>query len=182
MISEWLLIKVFFTACHQSWGKVSLVSVCLFTRGPRVTIIDDALDLPVQGPLGHQTGDPSPGPIDNDIWWPSLDTCSNFFTRGPPNPSIHLVPKACTVGKQAVCILLECFLFILIFFVVLLVELDGFSNSKWGKLNCHHPRQEFQGCRSGTVIAQLCRRAVSWLGIIIIIFFLLQLRINNLCK
>ena len=57
---------------------------------------------------------PSPRPWsypDNDIWWLNLETCSNF-TWGP-------LPLVLTSGgywstygwhKQAVCILLECFL------------------------------------------------------------------------
>ena len=64
----------------------SQVCVCLSTGGggPHVTITHDALALTVQGPswpwtppdMGHGTPGPAPA---SDIWWPSLETCSNLF-------------------------------------------------------------------------------------------------------
>ena len=103
-----------------------LTGVCLsFSWGPHVTIIHDALELTVQAPLqtwGMRTlgSHPEMGHGDShlasDIWWPSLETCSNLFIgphcSGSPSPCYwHLVAtEARMVGKQAVCILLECFL------------------------------------------------------------------------
>ena len=55
---------------------------------------------------GHQTC----GPPTSDIWWWSLETCSNLFIW-VFSREWHLVvateSKACAVSKQAVCILLE---------------------------------------------------------------------------
>ena len=70
------LIFVIFTARQRSCGKVmlSVVSVCLFTRGCHVTIIHDALPPPPSA-----------------IWCPRLQTCSNLFTCRLPPPSWHLV-------------------------------------------------------------------------------------------
>ena len=77
--------------------KVASVSHSVHSGCPHVTITRDALDLTVQvllalPSLGHQTWDPSPprpttsdmgprspGPA-SDIWWPSLEPCSNLFT------------------------------------------------------------------------------------------------------
>ena len=74
------------TTCQWSCEKV--LSVCSHGgMGSRVTNTHDALDLTVQGPLGPgpdpppRTWDPSPA---GNIWWPSLGTCSNLFTSGPP--------------------------------------------------------------------------------------------------
>ena len=52
-------------------------------------------------------------PCPTDIWWSSLETCSNLFNCGPtPSQYWHLVvaTKTCTFCKRAVCILLECIL------------------------------------------------------------------------
>ena len=56
------------------------------------------------------------GPPTSDIWWPSLETCSNFFI-GPHCRDTqwywHLVViEALMVGRQIVRILLECFLLV----------------------------------------------------------------------
>ena len=88
------------------------------------------LDLTVQGPLAppFQRWDPS----GSDIWWPSLETCSNLFASGSPSSDIwrssleicsklftwgpfpwywHLVAtQAHTDSKRAVYVLLECVL------------------------------------------------------------------------
>ena len=55
--------------------------------------------------------DLAPTPLATDIWWSTLETCSNLFTWGPFRKG-HLVvaTEAHMVCKQAVCILLECFL------------------------------------------------------------------------
>ena len=47
----------------------------------------------------------------NDIWWPILKTCSNLFTWGHSQCWHRMAIEAHIVGKQAVCIPLECFLF-----------------------------------------------------------------------
>ena len=74
------------------------------------------ISLPIQiwdkGPL---TPAPALAPPTSDIWWPSLETYSNLFIgphcTAPTHQYWHLVAtKAHTVGKQAVCIRLECFL------------------------------------------------------------------------
>ena len=43
-----------------------------------------------------------------DIWWPSLETCSNLFTSGAPPPHCSTWGQS----KWVVRILLECFLVI----------------------------------------------------------------------
>ena len=53
-----------------------------------MTITHDALDLIVQPPPNMGHGDPWPCNPAGDIWWPSLETCSNLFIglhcTGPP--------------------------------------------------------------------------------------------------
>ena len=63
--------------------------VCLSTWGPHVTITHDALDLTVQGsyPQKSDLGPPALPPA-SDIWWSSLETCSNLFIWGPPASDI----------------------------------------------------------------------------------------------
>ena len=64
-----------------------------------MTITQNALDLiALVHPLLDIRDDPPPGPglPASDIWWPSLETCSNN--------------EPFMVAKQAVRILLECFL------------------------------------------------------------------------
>ena len=87
--------------------------------GSHVTITHGALELIVQGtpwPWPSWTWDfwgplPQPPPT-SDIWWSPLGTCSNLFTSGPS-------PMGLTSGgnwnrygqgKQAVHIILKCFL------------------------------------------------------------------------
>ena len=56
----------------------------------------------------------------SDIWWPRLDTCSNSFTWGSPmvltsgGGYCRSIYSHC---KQAVSILLECFLVFFVFFI-----------------------------------------------------------------
>ena len=72
-------------------------------------------------PPRHQIWDLPPSPA-TDIWWSSLETCSNLFTWGPnPQRYWHLVQatKTCPVGKQAVCILLQCCLVMLVLYFYL---------------------------------------------------------------
>ena len=65
----------------------------------------------------------------SDIWWPSLESCSNVFI-GPhckvPPPSQWywqlVTTKAHTVGKEAVCIILECFLVVQHFWATLSIK------------------------------------------------------------
>ena len=69
--------------------------VCLFNH--------DALDLTVQDPLLPAT----------DIWWLTLEICSNLFAWGPPSrvtSGVVVATEARTVCKRAIRILLECFL------------------------------------------------------------------------
>ena len=69
--------------------------------------------LPTDHPW-HQIWGPTPPPI-TDIWWTSLETCSNLFTWGssptpPSNCYWHLVVATETlmVAKRSASILLEC--------------------------------------------------------------------------
>ena len=79
-----------FTAHQRSWGKVmfSLMCVCLSTgvwdRGTHVTITYDTLDLTALDPVAQLPPLWTLGLTASDIWWPSLETCSNLFTWGPP--------------------------------------------------------------------------------------------------
>ena len=59
--------------------------------------------------MGHET---LPYPLTSDIWWPSLETCSNVFTSGLllPHQCRHLVVKHIWSVQEVVCILVECFL------------------------------------------------------------------------
>ena len=61
---------------------MSVYQSVILSRVSHVTISHDALDLNVQGPQTSDMGSPSPGshPSVSDIWWPSLETCSNMFT------------------------------------------------------------------------------------------------------
>ena len=69
-------------------------------------------------------------PLPSDIWWPSLKTCSNLFIglhcTGPP-PTILTAGGHRTVGKQAVCILLES---LLVFFTLDLIVLKSMIGRK----------------------------------------------------
>ena len=51
-------------------------------------------------------------PPATDIWWPTLETCSNAFAWGQPTSRATSSggPEACTVCKRVVWILLKCFL------------------------------------------------------------------------
>ena len=97
--------------------------------GSHVTIVHDALDLTVQGL--SSVGPPRHGTSASDIWWSSLDTCSNFFTSGSPSPCLTFGGYWSTYGRRkwAVCILLEC---------LLVVCLDSLTscNSPFGILGC----------------------------------------------
>ena len=58
--------------------------VCLFTRGPHVTITHDAMDVTVEATPLYRALVPSlynvaASPA-GDIWWPRLETYSNLFT------------------------------------------------------------------------------------------------------
>ena len=84
---------------QRSCGKVMflLVSVCLFMGREEVlnvTITHDTLDLTLQGPSPrHQIWDYPPvlSSSASDIWWPSLETYSNFFIWTPtPPPSTDI--------------------------------------------------------------------------------------------
>ena len=86
----------YFTARQRSCGKVmfSLVSVCLFQRW-RVSPCDHCTwwigslctvtppPIPCYNPPRHETWESLAPPPAGDIWWPSLETCSNLFTWGP---------------------------------------------------------------------------------------------------
>ena len=70
--------------------------------------------IPWKGQVGYPSPDiRSGGPPASDIWWLSLETCSNLFTW-TPSPEQHLVVateyEGCTVSRWVVCILLEWFL------------------------------------------------------------------------
>ena len=60
-----------------------------------------------------------------DIWLSSLETCSNWFTQGhTPHWYWHLVvaTETRTFGKRAACILLKCFLVVIVTVVKFLIE------------------------------------------------------------
>ena len=63
------------------WEGNVLADVCLSVHsggegGPNVTIIHDALNLTVQSPFPPSDMQS----LSSDIWWSSLETCSNLFT------------------------------------------------------------------------------------------------------
>ena len=101
-------ITFIFYRPQRSCGKVkfSLVSVCLFVC--LFTLGMDILMWPPSLAIRHATPSFSPF-FASDIWWPSLDTCSNLFAWGP-QWYWHLVTEARSVRKRAVRILLEGFL------------------------------------------------------------------------
>ena len=96
---------------YQSPTKVlfSLVSGCLFMWGPHVTNTHYALDLTVQPPSPSDMR-----PIGSSPSPPPLVTSGGNHCRPVQTCSLdqywHLVAKACTIGKRAARILLECFL------------------------------------------------------------------------
>ena len=68
-----------------------LVTLLHKSRGSRVTLSHDALDHTVHGTpyLPADMGLHCNGPLyhpASDIWWPSLQTCSNLLTWGPSRP------------------------------------------------------------------------------------------------
>ena len=74
-----------------------------------MTITQDAFYFTSNHLGPHCTGTPCP-PLDtSDIVWHRLDTCSNFFTCGPPSTSADN-RMVRVVGKRVVGILLEWFL------------------------------------------------------------------------
>ena len=93
--------------CQQSSGKLmfSQVSVCHSVQGKGLGRLYALYDRSLY-PIGHQTWAPTPPPFDTtDIWWLSLETCSNLYTWGPtPYWYWHLVMPT----ERAVRILLEC--------------------------------------------------------------------------
>ena len=101
----------------------SYVSVRQFVqRGPHVIITHDALNLTVQPPPQprHETWNTPPQscPLDmqppwpptTDIWWSSLETCSNLFIAPPLERHLEVASKARTVCRWAAPFLLECIL------------------------------------------------------------------------
>ena len=98
------------------------LSFCSREEGSHVTITQDALDLTEHPPPLEETSLQIWGltvqrsSLLVDIWWPSLETCSNLFTSGaPPPPPFPPPPHYCSTWGQCkwvVCILLECFLVI----------------------------------------------------------------------
>ena len=100
----------------------SYVSVRQFVqRGPHVIITHDALNLTVQPPpnsdMRHGTPPQScpldmqpPWPPTTDIWWSSLETCSNLFIAPPLERHLEVASKARTVCRWAAPFLLECIL------------------------------------------------------------------------
>ena len=92
----------FIIARQRSYGKVmfSQLCVCLSTE------THPHNPPPTPPHIRHGT----PWSLTSDIWWPSLETCSNLFTWPPsshPNWYWHLVAEVCMLGKRGV---LECFL------------------------------------------------------------------------
>ena len=94
--------SIIITARQRSCRKVmfSLVSVCLFTGGPHMTITHDALDLTVQGPhlLDIRHGPPSSPALDPtprhqtldppSLAWPPLDMrCGTLWSQPLALPS-----------------------------------------------------------------------------------------------
>ena len=88
--------------------------VCLFTgRGstwplPMNLIIQGLALAPACLPYRDQFAQPCPPA--SDIWWSSLETCSNVFKWGSPGADIcWLATEAWTVDQQVTRVLLECF-------------------------------------------------------------------------
>ena len=55
----------------------------------------------------------APSQLWPSCWWhlvPTVGTCSNLFSSGPPQYWHLVATETCMVGKRAVCILLEYFL------------------------------------------------------------------------
>ena len=93
-----------FTTWQWSCGMVmySVMPVCdsvILSMGEgesrfHLTITHDGLYLTVQVPR-YGTSPPS---SDIHVWWPMLETCSNFFSWGPiPYQCWHLVATECEV-------------------------------------------------------------------------------------
>ena len=81
-------------------------------------------------PLDMGPGIPTPTSCYwHDIWWSSLETCSNLFTWEHPHQYWHLVAatKTCTVARRAIGILLECFMF--------LIQIQNVPSSYFSHLN-----------------------------------------------
>ena len=105
---------VLITARQRSCGKAMFSYVSVYQSvnqsvcpqgGLHVTITHDALNLTVQPPTSNM-GTPLLE-TSGDHHWRIVKTCS----LEDPHQYWHLVAtEACTVGKQAVCILLGCFL------------------------------------------------------------------------
>ena len=75
----------------------------------------------------HCTGPPWPTPSpDSGIWRPTMVACSNLFTWVSPWYWHLMATETHTVGKLAVCILLECFLVESLIWIQM-----GYSIRKW---------------------------------------------------
>ena len=97
----------FFRPPTKLWEGNIFIRVCMSfsPRGPLHTAPARSLST-IKGPLALIPA--------SHTWWSRPEICSNFYTLRPPIPLPlwywHLVAEARTVGEQAVCILLECFL------------------------------------------------------------------------
>ena len=81
------------------WECNVFTHVCLFIRGgslcnhypwcigPHCTTPSQPSQAPPPKISHHQIWDPLASPPTGDIWWPSLETCSNVFIWGRPQPT-----------------------------------------------------------------------------------------------
>ena len=107
--------NVFTSVCLLKWGSICTHYLwCIgrhCTGPPALPLRHQTIRYGTAWPWhpGHQTWDHGPWLPANDIWWPSLENCSNLFIWGPHWYG-HLAAQVRTVGKRAACILLKCLL------------------------------------------------------------------------
>ena len=84
--------------------------ICLFTRNNALDLTVQPPGLSASSPPRYHTWEPPAPPLLIDIWWPSLETCSNLSTWGPTllRQYWHLLAEASMLRKRVVHILLEC--------------------------------------------------------------------------
>ena len=118
---SYLLLASLLTPADEAAGMFSIVSVCLSAGGfPHVTVSRDALELTIQGPsastlpldMGPHCIGTTPPPVTSG----SQDRrpVQTWSLEDPPRYWHLVATKACTVGKHVVCIILGCFLVVVV--------------------------------------------------------------------